>query len=154
MNAKTETVDCRASLDQAEALCRDRDARFTPLRREVYALMLAQSAPCSAYDLLGEMQKRHDRPLAPPTVYRALDFLLDQGLIHRLESNSTYVPCVHPGHHHQSVYLVCSDCGKTAELEDGEIGGLLRARARDQGFTPKRQVVEVQGTCSECSQAG
>jgi Fur family zinc uptake transcriptional regulator len=151
MKAKSAPADCRASLSRAEALCLSRGARFTPMRRAVYDLMLTQSAPRSAYDLLGEMQKRLERTLAPPTVYRALEFLLEQGLIHRLESNNTYVPCVHPGEMHQSLYLVCTGCGTTAELEDGEIGGLLRARARAEGFTPRKQVVEVQGTCASCS---
>lgn len=151
MKAKPVAHDCRASLDEAEALCRSRGARFTPMRRDVYALMLSQVAPRSAYDLLGEMQRRLDRQLAPPTVYRALEFLLEQGLIHRLESNNTYVPCAHPGEVHQSLYLVCTGCGTTAELDDGDIGGLLRARARAEGFTPRKQVVEVQGTCAECS---
>ena len=151
MKAKRLHADCRASLEEAEALCRDRGARFTPMRREVYALMLSQAAPRSAYDLLGEMQKRLERTLAPPTVYRALEFLLEQGLIHRLESNNSYVPCAHPGEVHHSLYLVCTVCGTTAELEDGDVGGLLRARARAVGFTPRKQVVEVQGTCSDCS---
>lgn len=151
MKAKTAATDCRASLEEAAALCGRRGARFTPMRRAVYELMLAQAAPRSAYDLLGEMQKRLDRRLAPPTVYRALEFLLEQGLIHRLESNHTYVPCAHPGEVHQSVYLVCTGCGTTAELEDGEVGGLLRDRAEAEGFTPRKQVVEVQGTCADCS---
>lgn len=138
------------TVEQAEAWCRQRDVRFTTMRREVYALMLKLGTPQSAYDLLHAMQKRLDRALAPPTVYRALEFLLTQGLIHRLESTHAYVPCAHPGETHQGLYLVCTDCGTAEELEDEDVNGLLQARARASGFSTERQVVELQGTCARC----
>mgnify|MGYP002651092392 FL=1 len=138
------------SVEEAEAFCQQRGARFTPMRRDLYAVMLERLAPRSAYELLDAMQKRLNRPLAPPTVYRALEFLLAHGLIHRLESTHAYVPCAHPGEAHQGLYLVCTDCGTAEELEDERVNGLLRARARASGFTTERQVVELQGTCARC----
>lgn len=139
------------TVQEAEALCEVRGVRFTPMRRDVYSEMLEHPTPRSAYDLLSAMEKRLDRSLAPPTVYRALDFLLEQGLIHRLESNNTYMPCVHPGETHQSLYLVCKVCGATEELDAGEVGGLLQAQARASGFAPSKQMVEIQGTCAKCA---
>jgi Fur family transcriptional regulator, zinc uptake regulator len=146
---RTPTVTQR--LQAAEALCRASGARFTPMRREVYAHMLAAAAPLSAYDLLDGLKRRLGKPLAPPTVYRALEFLLEQGLIHRVESTHAYLTCVHPGEAHQSLYLVCTECGTTEELDDHQIGGLLQQRARKSHFKPRKQVVELQGTCEKCS---
>lgn len=146
----TQAESDALSVAEAEAFCRSRGARFTPMRREVYALMLSQSTARSAYDLLDGMQRRLGRRLAPPTVYRALEFLLAQGLIHRLETTHSYLPCAHPGAAHQGLYLVCTDCGTTEELEDEAVNGLLRDRARASGFAPRRQVVELQGTCARC----
>lgn len=146
---RTPTVTQR--LQAAEALCRASGARFTPMRREVYAHMLGVAAPLSAYDLLAGMQRRLGKALAPPTVYRALEFLLEQGLIHRVESTHAYLTCDHPGEAHQSLYLVCTECGTTQELDDQQIGGLLQQRARKSHFKPRKQVVELQGTCQKCS---
>lgn len=139
-----------ASLEAAEELCRKRRAQLTPMRREVYAMLVEQSAPVAAYELLERLQQRLHKKLAPPTVYRALEFLLAHGLIHRLESNNAYMPCNSPGEEHESVYFLCSSCGTTAEVADTRIGGLLSQDAHSLHFRPRKQVVEVQGLCAKC----
>lgn len=149
--ATHHTASRAEQLSAAEALCRTRGARFTDMRKAVYVFLLTRRAPLSAYDILDAMQKRLDRKLAPPTVYRALEFLLEQGLVHRLETNNAYLTCDHPGEAHQSLYLVCSVCGTTEELDDHQIGGLINQRAHARRFQPRKQVVEVQGTCEKCS---
>jgi len=138
------------SLAKAQALCVASGARFTPMRQAVYEYLLAQKAPASAYDLLGGLQQRLGKMLAPPTVYRALEFLLQQGLIHRLETTNAYLICDHPEEAHESVYLVCGRCGETQEVDDPAIGKLLMDCASARGFTATKPVIEVSGICAKC----
>ena len=150
MKATTDSQSSEATLEQAETLCRKRGARFTPMRREVFELMLAEPGPRSAYDLMATLEGRLNRRLAPPTVYRALDFLLAQGFIHRLESTHAYLPCMHIGHAHHGVYLVCERCGQTVELDDPTIATRLEQGAEAHGFSVNRPVVELHGRCGRC----
>ncbi len=138
------------SLRQAEEICQQRGARLTAHRRTVLELLHSSERPLSAYEILEQMRATTPNP-SPPIVYRALDFLLDQGLAHKIESLHAYMGCSHPGHTHCSQFLICDDCGKTSEIENPEIRqGLESAEAR-AGFTTKRPVVEVLGTCAHCS---
>jgi Fur family zinc uptake transcriptional regulator len=137
-------------IEDIEALCQQRGVRFTPMRKTVYVFLLAQKSPITAYDALAKLQVQLKKALAPPTVYRALDFLLEQGLIHRLETNNSYLACDHPGHHHDSIYLVCSHCGDTQEIEDADISQLVQKRAQEQRFQATKQVLEVAGLCGRC----
>ena len=148
------TAHCHSKaerLAEADALVQSKGARFTTMRRATYDFLLAQKAPLSAYDILAKLETRLKKKLAPPTVYRALDFLLEQGLIHRLETNNAYLVCDHPGAAHESVYLVCTQCGKTQEVDDHAVAHLLETKAQAFGFTPSKQVIEVQGLCSNCN---
>ena len=104
-------------------------------------------------DLLEGLEARVGRKLAPPTVYRALDFLLEQGFIHRIASSSKYLTCDHPGEAHESIYFMCSNCGTAREIEDTRIAKLLSEDASGVGFSPQRHVVEVQGVCKDCGTA-
>lgn len=133
-------------------LVRAQGARFTAMRRSTFEFLLAQKSPLSAYDILAQLETRLKKKLAPPTVYRALEFLLAQGLIHRLETNNAYLACDHPGDAHESVYLVCTACGKTQEIDDHEVSKLLDRQAMRYGFQPRKQVIEVQGLCKNCDQ--
>jgi Fur family zinc uptake transcriptional regulator len=138
------------ALRRAERLCQERGVRFTALRRRVLELLCASERPLSAYEILDQL---HDgsRPPAPPTVYRALDFLLEQGLAHKLESLHAYVGCPHPEHPHSSQFLICGDCGEVAEMEDPSIAESLQAAGQTVGFRTQRPVVEVFGTCAQCT---
>lgn len=152
--AHTHSPTCRHTLSdrlaEAQHLCSHRGVRFTDMRQAVFEALLACSAPISAYDLLAHLQTNLARKLAPPTVYRALEFLLEQGLIHRLETTQAYLACNHPGIAHESVYFVCSACGKVQELEDPAVAELLALKAQSLGFAPARPVIEVQGLCAGC----
>src|SRR5919198_1183629 len=103
------------ALDRAAALCERRGAQLTPLRREVLRLVWRGHAPVGAYDLLEALRTRK-RGAAPPTVYRALDFLIAHGLVHRIETRNAFVGCEHPGEAHAGQFLLCDACGKAAEL--------------------------------------
>jgi Fur family zinc uptake transcriptional regulator len=136
-------------LAQAEALCDERGVRLTEQRKTVFRLLCESDKPVSAYDLLERMRGEIKNP-APPTVYRALDFLLEQGLVHKLESLHAYVGCTHPDHPHASQFLICDDCGEVAEVEDSSVASSLKAAGKAVGFRTKRPVVELLGTCAQC----
>lgn len=138
------------ALSNAEILCRRRGARLTPLRRRVLELIWSEHRPYGAYELLEKLRAERGR-VAPPTVYRALDFLLAQGLIHRIESLNAFVGCARPMDSHSGQFFICEACGVTAELADRTTADRIDASARRIGFTVSRRIVEVQGHCSDCS---
>jgi Fur family zinc uptake transcriptional regulator len=136
-------------LRRAETLCRERGVRLTEQRKMVLRMLCESDRPLSAYELLDRMRDTVRNP-APPTVYRALDFLLEQGLAHKLESLHAFVGCAHPEHPHASQFLICDDCGEVAEVEDPAVMDSLSAAGKAIGFRTKRPVVEVLGTCAQC----
>jgi Fur family zinc uptake transcriptional regulator len=137
-------------LVRAERLCSERGARLTDQRRRVLELVCASDKPLSAYEILDRLRETVRNP-APPTVYRALDFLLEQGLIHKLESLHAFVGCAHPEHPHAGQFLICAECGEVNELEDPSVIESLQTAARDSGFETRRPVVELLGTCAGCA---
>ncbi|WP_426957762.1 transcriptional repressor [Muricoccus radiodurans] len=144
------------ALHHAEEACARRGVQLTPLRRRVLELVLEAGQPIGAYALLDRL--RDGRPgAAPPTVYRALDFLLEQGLIHKVERLNAFLPCIEAGHGHDHdhphQFLICQRCGRTAELSDDGVAAAVTAAARSAGFQPSRATVEVEGTCGECAAA-
>jgi Fur family zinc uptake transcriptional regulator len=143
-----------SALREAEEACLRRGAQLTPLRRRVLEMVLASDQPIGAYALLDRL--RAERPgAAPPTVYRALDFLLAQGLIHRIERLNAFLPCMEAAHghdhEHPHQFLICKICGRTEELSDDTVAAAVAAAARAAGFSPARSTVEVEGTCGDCA---
>lgn len=134
---------------EVESHCRQRGLRLTPTRKRVLEMVLAADGPVKAYDLLDEL-KSEQPGAAPPTVYRALDFLLDNQFIHRLESLNAFVSCFHPDEKHHGQFLICERCEGVAEIHDAEIERVLAAAARQHHFTPKRQILEIYGVCGDC----
>jgi len=136
-------------LERAETLCQGRGVRLTEQRKTVLKLLCVSDKPLSAYELLDRLRGVFKNP-SPPTVYRALGFLLEQGLVHKLESLHAYVGCTHPEHSHASQFLICDDCGEVTEVEDSSVAQSLNAAGKAVGFRAKRPVVEVLGTCAQC----
>lgn len=133
----------------AERICRGRDLRFTPLRRRVLELVWGSHGPIGAYEVLRRL--REQRPRAtPPTVYRALQFLSEEGLIHRIESLNAYMGCVKPARRHNAQYLICGLCGEAVEIEVDEISEAIARRAGVLDFSVSQQMVEVLGFCERC----
>jgi Fur family zinc uptake transcriptional regulator len=137
-------------LKRAEALCCERGVRLTDQRKAVLRLLCASDKPLSAYELLERMRGVVKNP-APPTIYRALEFLIEQGLAHKLESLHAYVGCSHPDHQHTGQFLICNECGGVAEVEDSSVARSLKAAGQAIGFRTQRPVVELLGTCAQCS---
>ena len=136
-------------LSQADTLCLKRKQRFTNLRKQVLSLICRSEQPLGAYALL-DLMKDAGRSAAPPTVYRALDFLQEQGFVHRLASNNTYLACAHPQHQHEAVFLVCTQCGFTQELHTDGIYKAVESKAKQVDFKVVHTAVEVAGLCAQC----
>ena len=144
--------DAAGLVREVERECRVRGLRLTPLRREVLVLVATARKPVKAYDLLESLRDTH-ASAAPPTVYRALDFLLTNGFIHKLESINAFVFCQHPGAAHQVPFLICDVCESATEVcDDGAIAALIEHQARGFGFRAKAQTLEVHGVCKACAQ--
>jgi Fur family zinc uptake transcriptional regulator len=138
-----------AAIAHAEQLCAARAQRLTPMRRHVLEALLASHRPLGAYEII-ERLADPGRP-APITVYRALDFLRDNGLVHRIESRNAFVACVH--NHADNdivVFFLCERCGAVGEAPGGAVAETLKASARAVGFAPKSPVIEIAGICAHC----
>ncbi|KAB2901319.1 MAG: transcriptional repressor [Dokdonella sp.] len=144
--------DAGAFVAEVEQACLARGLRLTPLRLRVLELVAAAAKPVKAYDLLDQLRDEHGSA-APPTVYRALDFLLGHGFIHKLESINAFVGCHHPAEAHQVPFLICDVCASAVELCDARVATLLGSQARERGFVPRAQTLEVHGTCADCSRS-
>jgi Fur family zinc uptake transcriptional regulator len=140
------------ALSRAEALCRERGARMTALRRRILELVWASHSPIGAYAILDRLRAEDTRTAQPPTVYRALEFLLEQGLIHRIESLNAFVGCDHPEQRHVTQFLICTECGAAMELADPSILSLVKESAGVSGFAVARLNMEALGRCPACQQ--
>ena len=138
-------------LSEAQRLCIERGARFTQTRQKVLELMLAHGGAVSAYDLLDRL-KETDVGAKPPTVYRALDFLLEQHFIHRVESQNAFIACNHFSDDHQLQLFICESCQDVQELHSPQIQQSLNEQARLNDFQIHNQTVEARGLCHNCRQ--
>jgi Fur family zinc uptake transcriptional regulator len=141
---------------QAKALCENRRVKLTPRRLQVLTLLTQSHQPMGAYEILGCLNQqvndevfKKSQSIAPPIVYRALEFLLAEGLVHRIESKNAFISCDHPGHQYAAQFLICSGCEKVAELDNPDSS--LLAEAGSLGFKVDRSVVEITGVCRGCS---
>jgi Fur family zinc uptake transcriptional regulator len=140
------------ALAAAEALCAQRGIRLTETRRRVLELVWRGHAPVGAYEIL-EALRTEGRGAQPPTVYRALDFLIEQGLVHRIESRNAFIGCTRPSERHSYQFLICRNCGSVAELTNPRIAEAIEAGAAAEGFATQRSTVEIEGQCAECRRA-
>lgn len=137
----------------AEQICRDKGLRFTPQRRRVLELVWNSHRPVGAYEILDSLNKDGHKA-APPTVYRALEFLIEAELVHRLDSLNAFVGCPDPGVPHNGQFLICRECKSVVELDDARINAMVDKMAAGLGFTMINQTLEIQGLCRNCRKAG
>jgi len=140
------------ALDRAAVLCAEKGVKLTALRRRVLELIWGGHKPLGAYDIL-DVLKAERRGAAPPTVYRALDFLLAHGLVHRIESLNSFVGCPDPDTPHGGQFLICRACGLAAELNDSAVDNAIKKSAARAGFAVGRRIIEIQGLCPSCRDA-
>lgn len=147
-------------LDRAEEVCQRRGANLTDIRRLVLGLILDAASPTGAYELLDRLRETR-RAAAPPTVYRTLNFLIDQGLIHKVERLSAFVGCVagctagpdQEAQAHAPQFLICRDCGRVIEMRNHDVATVLAQAAEAAGFTVSGATIEAEGLCSTCRSA-
>ena len=138
------------ALAHADALCEARAQRLTPMRRHVLEALLASHKALGAYEIIDRIAAKGGRP-APITIYRALDFLMENSLVHRIESRNAFVACVHSHEGKDLIaFLICDNCGAIGEASSAGVAGTLLAAARAAGFAPKSQVIEITGVCAHC----
>ena len=138
---------------RVESACLRQGAQLTPLRRRVLDIFSDSAAPLGAYAILEELSRREGKQVAPPTVYRTLDFFLEHGFVHKIESLNAYAPCEHLGHAHHGMLLICEACGRSEEIEDDAVMRAIGEAAAAAGFGLKRVMVEAQGLCRRCAGA-
>jgi Fur family zinc uptake transcriptional regulator len=146
----------KQALARIERLCRERGVRLTPQRRRVMQLLLASDRPLGAYELIKALDAHSERTsrTAPPTVYRALDFLLEQGFVHRIASLQAFASCIEPENEHSAQFLVCTDCGRADEVIDSRLEASVATATRARGFADGRHAVEVTCRCQGCEHGG
>lgn len=140
------------AVSRARRLCRDRGVRLTPQRQMVLELLWRSHQPIGAYALLDMLREARgcDAPPAPPTVYRALDFLVAQGLAHRLQTLNAYIGCPRPEHDHQGQFLICSRCHNAVEVFTRHVQQALSECASSHAFKIENETVELIGVCASC----
>ena len=136
-------------LEKAKTHCEARGGRFTSLREKVYCLLLQRNTAIGAYDLLDQLKESEDSA-KPATVYRSLDFLLEMGLVHKVESDNTFIACHHFDCHHPVQFLICDECGNVQEIQSTGIKEQLDKQADSKGFEVRTQTIEAHGTCAKC----
>jgi Fur family transcriptional regulator, zinc uptake regulator len=150
MNQKTHQ-GMERRLEKAEEICHRHGAQLTELRRLVLSLILEAEGPMTAYQLLDRL-KDIRKGAVPPTIYRALDFLMEQGLVHKVQRLNAFIPCIDVDHrHHAAQFLICKKCGTVTEIEDPSISKALEQAAERQGFRQDNAVVELAGLCAACA---
>ena len=148
------------ALHRAREICQLRQAQLTPLRAKILELVWSSHKPLGAYalmELLSQARQQEEgskTPVAPPTVYRALEFLQQQGLVHRVATLNAFIGCEHPAKDHNSCFFICSECHQTEEFPAQQLNVAIDTQARSSGFLVQRANVEVLGLCPICQQLG
>jgi Fur family zinc uptake transcriptional regulator len=145
----TQTASIAAQLNTAESLCLQRGKRLTPIRRKVLEILLQQQRSLKAYELLDEI--RQVQPgAAPPTVYRALDFLIEEGLIHRLDAINAWTACLDAAGEPHDLLVICTQCGAVAEFSDPVLSRQLAEKVAGAGFVLANHETELRALCEKC----
>ena len=140
-------------VEDAEALCRARGKRFTPQRRTLLDKLRVAGCPVTAYELL-DLVRPHDTAITSASIYRSLDFLIEMGLVHRLDSTRSFIACDHPDHPHAGHFLICRKCGTVVEADDMRVAQATENLGQRHGFRLDHRTVELTGVCGTCRSDG
>ena len=149
MSAAMKKSDIAKLVSQVESFCKENGIRFTDSRQHVLEIIAASGKPIGAYDILAGLGRYLDNP-KPPTAYRAVEFLLQHGFIHRIESLNAYVLCDMDHRHNGSQFLICDSCGKVTEAHLCHLPSDLAGRVEAEGFSLSKWDAEIHGTCKDC----
>lgn len=130
--------------------CHEKSLRYTEPRQYVYDIITKSDKPIGAYEVLEHLRQYLPNP-KPPTAYRAIDFLLEHGLVHRIESLNAYIACQNDHHHSGSQFMICDDCGDVSEAHACHLPEFFQHKAVESHFTPKFWNIEIHGQCDKCA---
>ena len=139
---------------EVEQSCLSKGLQLTPLRRRVLSILSDSREPLGAYAIIEKLSRLEGKQIAPPTVYRTLDFFEENGFLHKIESRNVFALCQHPGHTHAGVLLLCDTCHCSQEIEDADFTAACAKVAKTSGFELAHQMLELHGRCQSCVAAG
>lgn len=139
-----------SALDRANKICQENGVRLTPIRKKVLELIWQSHKPIKAYDILAQLSS-DEHIEKPPTVYRALDFLLENHLIHKIDSNNAFIGCEFEHHKNDSTFFICDVCDEVKEIHEPKLDKTLQETSNKQGFTPNQTSIEIHGVCASCT---
>ncbi|SMX27643.1 Zinc uptake regulation protein [Pelagimonas phthalicica] len=137
------------TLQVAEETCREKGLQLTPVRRRVLEILAQKHTAMGAYEVL-DFLREEGLGSQPPVAYRALDFLVSNGFVHRIERLNAFIACVHPGEHHAPSFLICRECSTVAELPGKPVSDVVAKAGTDLGFTVEKVSIEAEGVCPDC----
>jgi Fur family zinc uptake transcriptional regulator len=139
-----------AAISRAHEICAKSNARLTATREAILKLLWQSHQPLGAYQLQQQLSKVTDKPVAPPTIYRAIEFLIDLGLVHRIPSLNAFIGCPFPNSDHSNIFLICQECKTVAEMADNRVNSLLESLCDMVNFKHGSQIIEIFGCCPNC----
>ena len=152
MNKNSKTVsELNASLSRVDEICRSNNLGFTDIRKQVFEIIIKNNKPIKAYQILDEIRNITNKPSHPPTVYRAIDFLIENGFVHKLNSINSFVGCFHPKTHEECYFLICKKCNLYQECCDDSLKDRISKTAVHNNFIISNTTLEIEGHCLDCS---
>ena len=146
------TSELKASIHRVEEICKSNKLGFTEIRRQVFEIIVKNNKPIKAYEILDKISNINNKPSHPPTVYRAIDFLIENGFVHKLNSINSFVGCFHPNAHKECYFLICKECNLYQECCDDSLKRQISKTAIHNNFVISNTTLEIEGHCLDCSQ--
>jgi len=153
MKKKEKSIsELNASISRVDEICRSNKLGFTDIRKLVFEIIIKNNKPIKAYQILDEIRNITNKPSHPPTVYRAIDFLIENGFVHKLNSINSFVGCFHPKTHEECYFLICKKCNLYQECCDDSLKDRISKTAVHNKFVISNTTLEIEGHCLDCSQ--
>ena len=153
MKKKSKSIsELNATISRVDEICRSNNLGFTDIRKQVFEIIIKNNKPIKAYQILDEIRNITNKPSHPPTVYRAIDFLIENGFVHKLNSINSFVGCFHPKTHEECYFLICKKCNLYQECCDDSLKDRISKTAVHNKFVISNTRLEIEGHCLDCSQ--
>jgi len=153
MKKKSKSIsELNATISRVDEICRSNNLGFTDIRKQVFEIIIKNNKPIKAYQILDEIRNITNKPSHPPTVYRAIDFLIENGFVHKLNSINSFVGCFHPKTHEECYFLICKKCNLYQECCDDSLKDRISKTAVHNKFVISNTTLEIEGHCLDCSQ--
>jgi len=152
MKKKSKSIsELNATISRVDEICRSNNLGFTDIRKQVFEIIIKNNKPIKAYQILDEIRNITNKPSHPPTVYRAIDFLIENGFVHKLNSINSFVGCFHPKTHEECYFLICKECNLYQECCDDSLKDRISKTAVHNNFIISNTTLEIEGHCLDCS---